>query len=148
MLATRRPTTMLLRAPGLLARVLAMVAMLLQVAFYAEHLGATAAYELGGAPIGAKLGFLEICTGEGVKLLDPATGQVVGQSGSTPAPHSNSDCAVCSSASVCSFDAPGAAQAPILQAALVPTPLPPLPHRLAPIPRRDRSTPIRAPPVA
>lgn len=146
MAAPRRQTTAL-RIPGLFARVAAMVAMLLQVAFYAEHLGATAVYEMGGTPLGARLGFLEICTGEGIRLVDPATGQTVGQTGGLPTSHSSSDCAVCSSASVCSFDAPGVAQAPILQAALVPAPLPPLPDRLAPIPRRDRATPIRAPPL-
>lgn len=107
------------RARALCAPLVAMVAMVLQVTFYAEHLGATAAHELGLAPVEARLGFLQICTGEGVQLLDPATGQMVGQGSGAPVSHSSSDCAVCSSAGVCSFDAPSSAAAPLLQALLL-----------------------------
>lgn len=105
------------------ARWLALVAMLVQVLFFAEHLGASAVHGLGQFAPGARLGFLQICTGEGIALFDPASGRIVVQAGQAPptAP-GHGDCAVCASAGVCSFASPQAALAPapvfILQAAL------------------------------
>lgn len=136
------------RARATLVRLVALVAMLFQVAFYADHLGATAAHELGRAPVEARLGFLEICTGAGVQLLDPATGQIVGQAGGAPVQPNAPECAVCTSASVCSFDAPGIAVTPILQAELVgPAPVT-VPDVVVVVARPTHKGLIRAPPMA
>ncbi|MFD2172559.1 hypothetical protein [Rhodobacter lacus] len=130
-----------------LPRALALLAMLVQVLFFAEHLGAAAVHEMGAAHPGARLGFLQICTGEGVALYDPASGRIVAQPGA-PAPTGHSDCAVCASAGVCSFDTPVAslALAPIvtLIAALAPALFAPFGF-IAPL---SRSGQIRAPPQA
>ncbi|WP_157617150.1 DUF2946 family protein [Thioclava pacifica] len=132
-------------------RVLALVAMLLQALFYADHIGAAAAAEFGRAAPGARLGLLQICTGEGIVLMTP-DGRVVSNptapAGSTGHGHgSNSDCAVCSSASVCGFDAPKATPLPIFAAQLAPAPFLSLRAQGGLKLHRDTQTPIRAPPV-
>ena len=105
------------------ARWLGLLAMLVQVLFFAEHLGASAVHGLGQLAPGARLGFLQICTGEGIALLDPASGQIVAQPGQAPpAAPAHGDCAVCANAGICAFATPDAAAAPvpvfILQATL------------------------------
>lgn len=136
------------RARTTLVRLVALVAMLFQVAFYADHLGATAAHEIGRAPVEARLGFLEICTGAGVQLLDPATGQIVGQAGGSPVQPNAPECAVCTSASMCSFDAPAAALTPILQADLVGAVPVAVPVVAVVVLRPTHKGLIRAPPMA
>ena len=129
-----------------------MLAMLVQVLFFAEHLGASAVHGLGQLAPGARLGFLQICTGEGIALLDPASGQIVAgqivaQPGQAPpAAPAHGDCAVCANAGVCAFATPDAVAAPfpvfLLQAALdaVQTPV------FGFIPPLARPGQIRAPP--
>lgn len=96
--------------PGHLARTVAMFAMLLQVLFFAEHAGASAVRAMGHAAPGEKIGFLEICTGEGIVLIpvgsvpSSTTGPAQGQNHTSGS--SSSSCAVCVSASVCGFDTP------------------------------------------
>lgn len=128
--------------PAALARALALVAMLLQVVFLAEHLGASAAHDPGRAGAAERLGFLQICTGEGVALFDPASGRVVPGPGGAD----HGGCAICASASICSFATPGAAVTaapqPLLLAAVEPVAVLPL-GVIAPL---SRSGLIRAPP--
>ncbi|WP_170952566.1 hypothetical protein [Rhodobacter sp. JA431] len=130
-------------------RALAVLAMLVQVVFFAEHLGASAVHAMGSVTPGERLGFLQICTGEGIALYDPATGKMVTAPGqSLPSPTSHGDCAVCSSAGVCSFDAPTGAVAPtpnftlqaVAETALF------IPFDIIAAPRRSGL--IRAPPAA
>lgn len=142
-----RATNALTHLTGALARWVAVLAMLIQVVFFAEHLGATAVHAIGKVPVGERMGFLELCTGEGIVWLDPLTGQTSAPGGA-PANHGSSDCAVCSSASVCSFDAPASAASPVLELALVPAPFVVVPAAtdfVSPIARPGQ---IRAPPLA
>lgn len=124
----------------------AVFAMVLQVLFTADHLGATLAAESGRAAPGARLGLLEICTGEGIVLMTP-DGRVVPTG--APSGHSGTQsCPVCASASVCHFAAPDGAAVPILQADLI-APLDVSPRVAAiHVPARLNVTPIRAPPAA
>lgn len=131
-------------------QIFAVFAMLLQVAFFADHLGASLAAEAGRASPGARLGLLEICTGEGVAWITP-DGQRVAAPGTTPGTaqgHAAPSCPVCASASVCSFDAPQAAQLPLFVADLVAQPALVLHDRAPHAERRARVTRIRAPPRA
>jgi len=119
----------------------AIAAMLLQVLFTADHLGATL------AP-GARIGLLQICTGEGVVWMTPE-GRVVPAPGGTPTEgSSHSSCPVCASSSVCSFDTPEAAILPLFAADLAAPSEPSLPEVVRPIPRRIAAHAIRAPPHA
>lgn len=125
--------------------------MLLQVLFYADHIGAAAAAEFGRAAPGARLGLLQICTGEGIVLMTP-DGRVVSNpaapAGSSGHGHgASSDCAVCSSASVCGFDAPKATPMPIFAAQLAPAPFLSLRERAGLVLRRTSVQAIRAPPI-
>ncbi|MGD9919513.1 MAG: DUF2946 family protein [Paenirhodobacter sp.] len=132
------------------AQIFAVFAMLLQVAFFADHLGASLAAEVGRAAPGARLGLLQICTGEGVAWITP-DGQRVAEPGATPGPaqgHAGTSCPVCASASVCSFAAPQAAQLPVFVADLVAQPALVLHDRAPHAARRARVTQIRAPPRA
>ncbi len=139
--------------PGHLARTVAMFAMLLQVLFFAEHAGASAVRAMGHAAPGEKIGFLEICTGEGIVLIPvgsvpssttgPAQGQSHGPSGSS----SSSSCAVCVSASACGFDTPELAVSLALPFAAVHN-LPSIDAPAAIVVLRLLSDgPIRAPPL-
>lgn len=125
----------------------AVFAMVLQVLFTADHLGATLAAESGRAAPGERLGLLEICTGEGIVLMTP-DGRVVSTGASGSGGHSGAQtCPVCASASVCHFAAPDGAAVPILQAALI-APLDVSPMVVAiHVPARPNVTPIRAPPA-
>ncbi|MBZ4022261.1 hypothetical protein CKO11_07300 [Rhodobacter sp. TJ_12] len=126
-------------------RALAVLAMLVQVVFFAEHLGASAVHAAGPLSPGERLGFLQICTGEGIALYDPATGEMVTAPGET-APNDHGGCAVCASAGVCSFDAPGHVAGPLpnftLQAIAEPVLFEPFAFVAAPL----RAGHIRAPP--
>lgn len=142
-----RPATAMRYLSGSFARWVAVLAMVFQVAFFADHLGATAVYAMGKVPVGERMGFLELCTGEGIVWLDPLTGQTSAQ-GSAPVSQTPSDCAVCSSASVCGFDAPASAASPILQTALVPAPFVAVPDASEVVSPIARPGQIRAPPLA
>lgn len=83
------------------ARALAVVAMLLQAILYAEHLGASAV--AGTAPAGARLGFLQICTGEGVVWMPVGDGVDAER---VPQTSTHSTCPICTSPGVCGFDVP------------------------------------------
>ncbi|PYF10264.1 hypothetical protein C8J30_10573 [Rhodobacter viridis] len=126
---------------GVFARWLAVLALALQSLFFAEHLSASALHDLAGLGPGARAGFLQLCTGEGVALYDPASGKVVEHA------TSHAPCTICASAAVCAFATP---EPPVL--------VPPVPQLLAalkpatlfsfafiaPLPRSGL---IRAPPV-
>lgn len=119
----------------------AIAAMLLQVLFTADHLGATL------AP-GARIGLLQICTGEGVVWMTPE-GRPVPAPGGTPADGtSHSSCPVCASSSVCSFDTPEAAVLPHFVADLGAPSEPSLSEPARPVARRLAAHAIRAPPAA
>ncbi|WP_417806901.1 hypothetical protein [Thioclava sp.] len=130
---------------ALWVHVFALFAMCVQVLFYADHIGAAAAAEIGRAPIGARLGLLQICTGEGIVLMTP-DGRTVPNAPAQPS-HDSGQCSVCTSASVCGFDAPAAMAMPIFQAQLIAPARVVLPV-LAPRILHIRSLrPIRAPPI-
>lgn len=78
---------------------LAVFIMSLQVTFTAAHLSAMSVAAAIGGPTGERLGFLQICTAEGLRTapLDPST------------PHSHGEgseisCAICGSAAVNGFE--------------------------------------------
>lgn len=85
-----------------IARALALVAMVVQVLFLADHLGAVAAKALGTADADARLGFMEICTGNGIEVVS------LGDAGND----SGHDCPICENASVMAFGEPAAMPAP------------------------------------
>lgn len=138
----RRPAWALRRLPG--TRGLALVAMLLQVLLAADHLGATAG--AGRAAPGARLGLLEICTGEGIVTLSPDGRPVDDPAG--PPGHSPPPCPVCASASVGPVDAPYAAALPAPGTDVAATPEAPFAVRRALLRVWRSAAPIRAPPVA
>lgn len=127
-------------------RALALAAMLVQVLFYADHMGASAARAAGISPAGARLGFLQICTGEGVIWATP-DGQSLTDSPAAPM-QSDSVCALCVAASMFGFDSPDAIVVPIFQTSVLATLALPLLSVAAPRLRGLQQTPIRAPPVA
>ncbi|NDR55212.1 hypothetical protein [Aliiruegeria sabulilitoris] len=114
-------------------RVLALVTMVFQVVVTADHLGASAARALGTAPPGTGLGIMEICSGDGVALIN------LGGDGQ--------DCPVCVSAAVADFGDSTNATAPDF--AIVPLALSlHIPARDdVPARRPGRAISIRAPPV-
>jgi hypothetical protein len=87
---------------GAIARGVALFAMFVQVLFYADHIGAVAAKSTGDAALDARLGFLEICTGNGI--------EVIGLDGKPVAPEH--DCPICENASVLAFGEPVALPIP------------------------------------
>ncbi len=125
--------------------VFALFAMCVQVLFYADHIGAAAAAEMGRAPAGARLGLLQICTGEGIILMTP-DGRTVPNAPAHPG-HDGGQCSVCTSASVCGFDAPPAMAMPIFQAQLIVPARVVLPAPPARILLARTLRPIRAPPI-
>ena len=141
--ATRGRFAHLRRA--LWVHVFALFAMCVQVLFYADHIGAAAAAEIGNPPAGARLGLLQICTGEGVVLMTP-DGRTVPNAPAQPS-HESSQCSVCTSASVCGFDAPAAMAMPIFQAQLIAPARVVLPAPPARILLARTLRPIRAPPI-
>lgn len=88
------------RLPGGIARLAAVVAMLVQVLIATAHMGGEVARAAEGEPF-LGLGFLEICTGHGVEIIGP------GSSGQTTS--GTAACAVCTSACVFGFDQPAVA---------------------------------------
>lgn len=137
-----RPARFLPRCcTGVFARWLAVLAMVVQALVYAEHLSAATVQELAGLAPGARAGFLQLCTGEGVALYDPASGRVLGEASA-----GHSGCAICASASVCAFAAPEAPALPLPTIALLAA-VDPVAERpfslIAPV---TRSGLIRAPP--
>ncbi|MCB1337271.1 MAG: hypothetical protein KDK10_07400 [Maritimibacter sp.] len=127
-----------LSAPGLAARWMALVAMALQFAFYADHIGADAVAGVGAAEPGARLGFLEICTGDGVVLVGPDGAPVA-------APN---DCPICQNASILAFATPFAWEAPVFAVVEVAR-LPRVATVAAPAEAQFPGTkPIRGPPGA
>ena len=127
---------------GVFARWLAVLAMVLQSLFFAEHLSASALQDLGGLGPGARAGFLQLCTGEGGALYDPVSGRVLD---TKTAGHGS--CAICTSAAVCAFATPAppllVPPVPQFLAALEPAALIPFAF-VAPVPRGGL---IRAPPT-
>ncbi|GGD38609.1 hypothetical protein [Sinisalibacter lacisalsi] len=87
---------------GPIARVAALFAMLVQFAFYADHIGAMAAKATGSGAPDARFGFLEICTGNGIEVIAIGDGPV------DPA-HA---CPICENASVMAFGEPPAMALP------------------------------------
>ena len=75
-----------------LLRAFALVAMLLQVLFTADHLGASAVSAFGVKADGVRFGIMEICSGDGVLLID--------MSGEGSGGH---DCPVCANAAIADF---------------------------------------------
>jgi len=133
-----RPTRAITRAgPGRLAGWLALVAMALQFAFFADHIGANAVAGLGAAKPGDRMGFLEICTGEGIVLIAPDGAPVV----------SHETCVICTNASILAFAEPFDWVAPVFEVVEIAR-LPHVPVLCAAADARfPGAKPIRAPPA-
>lgn len=138
----KRATSRRNRPVRAFVRILAFVAALFQAALFAEHNGAAAVAATGMAPPGARLGFLEICTGAGVTRL-PAS--VAGGAG--PERVVFDSCPICSSPAACGFDLPDLVVAPVWQGLdLPPEPVLPAAQQLVAA-RLPGDGPIRAPPL-
>lgn len=125
------------RRPGLFARTIVILAMLVQIVFFAEHTGAVVAQMLGAKTPETRLGFLELCTGNGI---------FTAVRGDSEAP--GGDCPICANASVMAFSEPEALQSPVFAAIAlgeIGTPGQPVSLTSALFPGVK---PIRAPPVA
>lgn len=123
--------------PGLLAGWLALVAMALQFAFFADHIGANAVAGVGAAGPGERMGFLEICTGDGIVLLSADGTPVAADDG----------CPICTNAAILAFAAPFAWTAPVFDVVEVAR-LPHVPVLTAAADARfPGARPIRAPPL-
>lgn len=124
--------------PARLARWLALVAMAVQFAFYADHIGAEAVAGVGAAEPGARLGVLEICTGDGIVLIGP-DGRPVATPGACP---------ICENASILAFAEPFAGEPPVFDVVEVAR-VPRVAAATAPVEAHfPGSKPIRGPPVA
>lgn len=124
------------KAAGFAAAWIALVAMALQFAFYADHIGANAVAGLGAAAPGSRMGFLEICTGDGIVLVSPD---------GTPVAAPN-DCPICQNAAILAFAEPFAWVAPIFDVVEVAR-LARVAELVAPAAARfPGAQPIRAPP--
>jgi hypothetical protein len=133
-----RKTSRSLLWPGAFAGLVALLSMMVQVVFYADHIGASAARSAGLADPDARLGILEICTGEGVQLIT-LDGQPV---------QGHTDCPICENASVLAFGEPEPLAEPVFPFVAVATVLE-LPQAEAPAEARfPGAKPIRAPPFA
>lgn len=122
---------------GPVARALALLAMLVQFAFYADHVGAVAAKALGKGAPDARFGFMEICTGNGIEVIAIGDGPI------DPA----HECPICENASVMAFGEPPAMAQPafvLLPLDLAWTVLPGI--EVAEL-RFPGNRPIRAPPT-
>lgn len=84
-----------------LLRVLAFVAMVFQVLLTADHLGASAVAAFGVKADGVRFGIMEICSGDGVLLID--------MSGEGTDGH---DCPVCANAAIADFGDTGSTSQP------------------------------------
>lgn len=124
-----------------------LLAMLLQVLLAAEHASAMAVAVAKGGPDGRPMGFLDICTAQGLLRLPVPAG--IGGKAAPPVSHSGgAACAVCATAAATgNADVPIAAPAAIiptqLQVALV------VSAAFGPVLAAglDRSHPVRAPPA-
>lgn len=122
---------------GAFAQAFALFAMLVQFAFYADHLGANAVAGVGAAGPGDRLGLLAICTGDGIQRVNP-DGTVEGGVAACP---------ICENASILAFGEPIAVDTPVFD--FVPFETVRM-SRLATSPAEARfpgEQPIRAPPV-
>ncbi len=81
----------------------ALVAMALQFLFFADHIGANAVAGVGAATPGDRMGFLEICTGDGIVLMSPDGTPIAAPDG----------CVICTNAAILAFVAPFAWEAPV-----------------------------------
>lgn len=127
---------------GVFARWLAVLAMVLQGLFFAEHLSASALQDLGGLGPDTRAGFLQLCTGEGGALYDPVSGRVLEKTAA-----GQTGCPICLSAAVCAFATPEPPllPPPVLQLLTALDPAALLPFALvAPVTRAGL---IRAPPA-
>jgi len=124
--------------PHPLAGWVALVAMALQFAFFADHIGANAVAGMGAAGPGDRMGFLEICTGDRIVLMSPDGTPIAARDG----------CVICASAAVLAFVTPFAWTAPafdVVEIARLPV-VPVLGAATAA--RFPGAKPIRAPPAA
>ncbi|SMH33861.1 hypothetical protein [Maritimibacter sp. HL-12] len=122
---------------GPVARALALLAMLVQFAFYADHIGAVAVKALGKAAPDARFGFMEICTGNGIEVIALGEGPV----------DPSHDCPICENASVMAFGEPVSLDSPIFD--VVPVEVIRLQFETASLTeaRFPGPRPIRGPPV-
>jgi hypothetical protein len=124
--------------PSPFAGWVALVAMALQFAFFADHIGANAVAGVGAAGAGDRMGFLEICTGDGIVLLSADGTPVAAADG----------CVICASAAVLAFVTPFAWTAPVFDVVEIAR-LPHVPVLGAETAARfPGAKPIRAPPAA
>ena len=123
---------------GAFAQAFALFAMLVQFVFYADHIGASAVAGVGAATPGARMGILEICTGDGAAYVT-ADG-VVDQDG-------HGDCPICENASILAFGEPVALDAPVFDIVPVETVRLSLVATSAAEARFPGEQPIRAPPA-
>ena len=128
-----------LHLPGVIARALAVLAIAMQVLVATAHLAGDAVRSFGATETYPSFVFLEICTGHGIEIINPAS--------SAPATGGTAACAVCTSACVFGFDQPLPAGEAVLVAFaefdLVAPPVLALPADI----RRLTDGPIRAPPL-
>ncbi|WP_372841232.1 hypothetical protein [Phaeovulum sp.] len=83
--------------PRNLARMLALLAMLMQILVSTAHIAGAAPSQADAERLDPRFAFLEICTGHGIEVLSPASNSSTAGS---------SACAVCTSACVFGFDQP------------------------------------------
>lgn len=85
---------------GAFAQAFALFAMLVQFAFYADHIGANAVSGVGASGPGQRMGFLQICTGDGIGYVSAdGTG--------------SAECPICENASILAFGEPVALAVPV-----------------------------------
>ena len=119
-------------------KMLAMAAMVLQVLFLTDHLGASAAKAFGKAPVDARLGLMELCTGSEV-IVVAADGTPVDQ---------GHDCPICDSVAVMAFGEPAEAPCPTISFDCFADDCEIPNHRQVAVFRLSQQQPIRAPPSA
>jgi hypothetical protein len=124
---------------GAFAQAFALFAMLVQFAFYADHIGANAVAGIGAAGPGDRFGFLEICTGDGIARIN-ADG--------TPVETGPNDCPICNNASILAFGEPVALDTPVFDVVPVETIRVSLDASSPAEARFPGAQPIRAPPAA
>lgn len=122
---------------GAFAQAFALFAMLVQFTFYADHIGANAVSGIGTAGPGERLGFLEICTGDGIGYVN-ADG--------TPVAGGHNDCPICTNASILAFGEPVALDTPVFDFVPVETVRVTLDAASLAQARFPGAKPIRAPP--
>jgi len=128
-----------LHLPGIIARALAVLAIAMQVLVATAHLAGDAVRSFGGAETYANFAFLEICTGHGIEIINPAS--------SAPSTGGTAACPVCTSACAFGFDQPlPAGEAVPVAFAVVDLVAPPVLALPADL-RRLTDGPIRAPPL-